>query len=61
MNCGTCRECKIKNWVFENFGFFEIFEFSVFFRKCVGFFDVPVKEIVIFNIGFGFVVLKSIW
>ena len=20
-NCGTCTECKIKFWVFENFGF----------------------------------------
>ena len=57
MNCGTCRECKIKMWVFGNVGFFEIFEFFRFFD----FFDVFVKEIVIFNIGFGFVVLKSIW
>ena len=31
------------------------------FRKCVGFFGVFVKEIVIFNIGFGFCVLNSIW
>ena len=30
-------------------------------RKYVGMFGVFVKEIVIFNIGFGFVVLKSIW
>ena len=31
------------------------------FRKCVGFFGVFVKEIVIFDIGFGFCVLNSIW
>ena len=30
-------------------------------RKCFGIFGVFVKEIVIFNIGFGFVVLESIW
>ena len=32
-----------------------------FFRKYLGFFGVFVKEIVTFNIGFGFVVFKSIW
>ena len=31
------------------------------FRKYFGIFDVFVKQIVIFNIGFGFVVLNSIW
>ena len=61
MNCGTYTECKIKNWVFDNFGFFEIFRFFCFCRKCFGCFGVFVKEIVIFNIGFGFVVLDSIW
>ena len=62
MNCGTYTECKIKNRVFEKFGFLNISEllFSLF-RKCFGFFGVFVKEIVIFNIGFGFVVLNSIW
>ena len=27
MNCGTCRECKIKIWVFENFGFLKFSDF----------------------------------
>ena len=31
------------------------------FEGILTFFGVFVKEIVIFNIGFGFVVLKSIW
>ena len=31
------------------------------FRKYFGIFGVFVKQIVIFNIGFGFVVLNSIW
>ena len=31
MNCGTCTECKIKSWVFENVGFLK---FSKIFRKC---------------------------
>ena len=61
MNCGMCTECKIKIWVFENFGFLKIYDFFRFFRKCFGFFGVFVGEIVICNIGFGFVVFKSIW
>ena len=64
MNCGTYTECKIKHWVFfENFGFLKrskIFRFR-FFRKCFCFFGVFVKEIVTFDIGFGFCVLNSIW
>ena len=31
------------------------------FRMYFGFFGVFVKQIVIWNIGFGFVVLNSIW
>ena len=42
MNCGTYTECKIKNWGFEHFGFFEISD--CFFRKCFGFFGAFVKE-----------------
>ena len=61
MNCGMCRECKIKFWVFENFGFLKFSGFFRVFRECFGFFGVFVKGIVIFNIGFGFVVLESIW
>ena len=61
-NCGTCRECKIKNWVFENFEFLKFSDFFFrFLRKCFGFWGVFVKEIVIVNIGFGFLVLNSIW
>ena len=63
MNCGTCRECKIKIWVFEKKKFFWIFPicFFVFFWQCFGFFGVFVKGIVFFNIGFGFCVLNSIY
>ena len=64
MNCGTCRECKIKIWVFGNFGFLDFskyFEKNRFFRQCFGFLGVFVREIVIFNIGFGFCVLNSTW
>ena len=50
------------------FEFFEILRllkklqtFSKKNRKYVDFVGVFVKEIVTFNIGFGFVVLKSIW
>ena len=47
-----------KFWIFEkknDLFFFSIFS-TVFWLFCVF-----VKEIVIFNIGFGFVVFKSIW
>ena len=56
------------------FGFLNIFDLSNIFvnvtkifennqtnRKYFGIVGVFVKEIVIFNIGFGFVVFKSIW
>ena len=59
MNYGTCRECKIKIWVFEIFQ--NISKKIRFFRQCFGFFGVFVKGIVIFNIGFGFCVLNSIY
>ena len=55
----------------QNIKFWKIFDFSKMFknftgkspnsRKHFGIFDVFVKEIVSFNIGFGFVVLRSIW
>ena len=64
MNCGTYTECKNKKWVFENFGFLKNPKQSKtksFVRKRFGFLGVFVKETVIFNIGFGFVVLESIW
>ena len=61
MNCGTYTECKIKIWVFETFGFLKFYKSFRCFRKCFVFFGVFVKGIVIFNIVFGFVVLKSIW
>ena len=48
-------------WVFEDFGNLKISKSFRFVRKCFGFLGVCVKEIVIFNIGFGFVVFKSIW
>ena len=51
----------MKIGVFENFGFLKISNFFHFVRKYFGFFGVFVKEIVIFNIGFGFCVLNSIW
>ena len=62
MNCGTCRECKINIWIFEKFGFvnFKKKDFS-FVSKVFWLFGVFEKEIVIFNIGFGFVVFESIW
>ena len=50
-----------------NKGVFDIFRFSKKIqnvpniRKCFGIVGVFVKAIVIFNIGFGFVVFKSIW
>ena len=34
MNCGTYTECKITNWVFDNFGFL-IFHFIYFCLECV--------------------------
>ena len=61
MNCGTYTECKIKNWVFEQIGFLKISIVFNVFESVFVFLGVFVKEIVIFNIGFGFVVLKSIW
>ena len=61
MNCGTYTECQIQIWVFENFGFLKISKSFRFFRQCFDLFGVFVKEIVFFNIGFGFVVLESIW
>ena len=62
MNCGTYTTYKIKNWVFEIFGFLKFYDFCFqLFRQCFGFFGVFVKGIVVFDIGFGFVVLESIW
>ena len=46
------------SFFFENFP--KIQHFPTF-RKYFGIFDVFVKEIVIVYIGFGFVVLNSIW
>ena len=43
------------------FEFLKVFEHFRFIRKCFGFFGVFVKEIVIFDIGFRFCVLSSIW
>ena len=48
-----------KFWIFEIFP--QKSKEIVVFRKCFGFFGVFVKGIVFFDIGFGFVVLKSIW
>ena len=61
MNCGSYTECQIQIWVFEKFGFFLIFQNVRFLRKCFGILGVFVKEIIIFNIGFGLCVLNSIW
>ena len=55
---------NIKSLSFGIFDFLKILQKLgnvLSFRKCFGMFDVFVKVIVIFNIGFGFVVLKSIW
>ena len=35
MNYGTCREFKIKVWVFENFGFSKFYDFSFSFCSKV--------------------------
>ena len=45
----------------EFFKYSDVFEIFPKFRKCFGIFGVSVKEIVTFNIGFGFCVFKSIW
>ena len=48
-----------KKLKFLNFSVFSFF--FRFIRKCFGFFGVFVKEIAIFNIGFGFCVFNSIY
>ena len=51
----TKQKCVFLNiWNFETFHFSEN-------RKCFDFWGVFVKEVVIFNIGFGFSGLNSIW
>ena len=48
-------------WVLNFSDVFENFPTNLTIKKCFGMFGVFVKETVTFNIGFGFVVLDSIW
>ena len=61
MNYGTYTEYIFKTLSFFIFGIFEHFPKITTFRKYFGIFGVFVKEIVNFNIGFGFCVLNSIY
>ena len=61
MNYGTYTSYTIKSWVFEHFRFFEIFHTNKIIWTYFGIWGVFVKEVAILNIGFGFVVLNSIW
>ena len=58
MNCGMCTECKIKIWVFGNFGFLKFVQKQLKVKKiikntnCGTYRECKIKNWVFENFGF---------